>query len=194
VSGTQSNYQGPVYIAGTQGRPYRGIGTASVSIVANVTIREVGTDRQTITKHPVEYGAAITDHAYQEPPDLMLTQGYSDVGLFEGAIIDFYGALLALQASRVPFNVYTGKRVYSNMMFSSIAIQTDEKTENVLMVQASLTNIILVSLGTSVLPATASNQGSPQDNGPPVNNGQQQLQTPNTQQNTSLMAQFGGSV
>ena len=50
-------------------KPRRKIG----SFYATVTISETGTDEMEITSHPVQYGAAITDHAYKKPVSLSIT-------------------------------------------------------------------------------------------------------------------------
>jgi hypothetical protein len=47
-------------------RPNRSIG----GITGYITLVENATDKLTITKHPVQQGATITDHAYKEPSDL----------------------------------------------------------------------------------------------------------------------------
>ena len=48
--------------------PTRQIG----GIMMDITIEEEGTDELTITEHPVEQGAAISDHAYKEPARLRI--------------------------------------------------------------------------------------------------------------------------
>lgn len=56
-----------------------------------------------------------------------------------------YMQLLGLQASRQPFTVITGKRMYKNMLIKNISVTTDQDTENVLMFTADLQEIIIVA-------------------------------------------------
>lgn len=62
--------------------------------------------------------------------------------------VDIYDKLIALQASCVPFTVYTGKRIYPNMLFRSLSVTTDLKTENVLMLTATCREILIVNTTT----------------------------------------------
>lgn len=56
-----------------------------------------------------------------------------------------YKQLLSLQASREPFTVITGKRIYKNMLIRNLSVVTDQDTENVLVVSADLQEIIIVN-------------------------------------------------
>lgn len=130
---------------------------------AQVTVSESHADEVTFTDHPVEHGASISDHAYKNPATLTLIVGWSNsssaaVGSAIGSILkgnirealnsnyvaDVYKRLLALQATREPFDVTTGKRKYRNMGISSLATETDEKSENVLIVTVGLREVIIV--------------------------------------------------
>jgi hypothetical protein len=42
-----------------------------------------------------------------------------------------YQELLDLQNSRVPFDVVTGKRIYTNMLIRALEVTTDRTSENV---------------------------------------------------------------
>ncbi|WP_375782314.1 phage baseplate protein, partial [Escherichia coli] len=54
-----------------------------------------------------------------------------------------YQQLLDLQSSRVPFDVVTGKRVYSNMLVRAIEVTTDKTSENVLNCTLTLREVIM---------------------------------------------------
>jgi len=75
-----------------------------------------------------------------------------------------YQQLLDLKASHVPFAIYTGKRVYQNMLIESIATTTDANTENSLIVRIVCLNVNLVSTTTiqltSVNPANVADPQS----------------------------------
>jgi hypothetical protein len=148
-------------------------------IVAHVTVEEQHEDDLVITEHPVEQGAAITDHAYKRPSVVRIRAGWSNspvpistnlvdipsnvinslgqtFAAFAGPsefVKSTYEKLLALQARLVPFSIVTGKRVYSDMLFQSLMVTTDEKTENALMVMAVCKQIIMVQTQLIVLPS-----------------------------------------
>jgi hypothetical protein len=128
------------------------------------SIEEQGVDTLTITEHPVEIGATISDHAYINPARLTLRAGWSNssslAGGDENYVVDVYNFLLQMQASRDLLSVVTGKRSYSNMLIESLSQTTDEETETTLMVTITLREVIIVSTQTTVLPPTA-NQSMP---------------------------------
>ena len=117
---------------------------------ATVTQEEVATDELEITQHPVQQGAAITDHAYVKPAALAIkfTMDESTAPLRE-----LYQQLLALQASREPFEVVTGKRHYRNMLFKTLGQTTDNQTNNVLAISAQLQEVFIVSVEVVDVPA-----------------------------------------
>ena len=140
-------------------RPIRAIGP----FVTQVTIEEVGIHELVATEHPVSNSAPITDHSYVKPSQVIIRCGFSNSGL-AGAISQVAGLiafangnvgqlnyarqtlsnLIALQESRIPFTVVTGKRTYRNMLMKSIVDETDERSENVLMVTCHCQQIIMV--------------------------------------------------
>jgi hypothetical protein len=56
-----------------------------------------------------------------------------------------YDTLLQMQAERVLFDIYTGRRKYSNMVVKSLAVHNDWKTENALFITVGCKQIILVN-------------------------------------------------
>lgn len=121
--------------------------------IPNVIIEERHDDFIAITEHPVEEGAAITDHAYKEPARLLMrvlwgSGASSYIGLLFGQAFtttqEAYNALLNLQQSRQPFDVVTGKRSYANMLLERLTVTTDIDTENILEVMASFQQVIIV--------------------------------------------------
>ena len=55
-----------------------------------------------------------------------------------------YNTLLSWQSALNPFQLYTGKRVYNDMLISSISVTTDQSTEYVLMATIICRQIIRV--------------------------------------------------
>ena len=120
------------------------------SIEVNVIISENTNDTLTITRQPVQQGASITDHAYKEPTVLTMSMLFKDN--FFTSLSKLYKQLQDLQSSRVPFTITTKKRIYRNMLISTLALQTDKLTENVLAINASFQEVIIVSVSTTNVP------------------------------------------
>lgn len=124
--------------------------------VPDVVVSEKHVDALEITEHPVEFGASINDHAYKRASDITMECGFagggsildfvnlSGIGLRVGeSPRDIYQQLLDLQESRVPFDVVTGKRTYSNMLIRAIEVTTDRTSENVLSCVLTLREVIM---------------------------------------------------
>lgn len=153
---------------------------------AMITVREEHNDELYITDHPVEYGASITDHAFLKPREVTITAMWSNspnpetagiqavvgsaltpstpvapFGSGSDFIRNVYDALRAVQESRVPFTIFTGKRTYTNMLFSSLRVDTTPDTENALMLVAHCREIIIVSVQVTPIPQNSvqSNNG-----------------------------------
>lgn len=179
-------------------KPRRGLG----NLLPQVTLQEVHRDTLEITDHPVQQGATISDHAYRRPSEVILHCAWANspsIPSFLGGIAaapfqtvvgvqsiltgnapdqvrEIYQALLTLQNSRIPFNVYTGKRAYQNMLIRDLTVTTDRQSENTLMVVAQLREVLLVSTQTVRLGDTPTSAlKNPQANAPVVNSGAKRL-------------------
>jgi len=116
----------------------------------NVVISENTTDRLTITNQPVQQGTSITDHSFKEPTALTMAALF-EANLFV-SLSAVYQKLLDLQESRTPFVVVTPKRVYQNMLISSLGLTTDKNTENTLAINFTFQQIIIVNVSTTTVP------------------------------------------
>lgn len=165
-------------------------------IRAQVTVEEMHSDDLEITQHPVEQGAAISDHAYKKPSSVTIRCGWSNSGLQSlGSIITsaysavtgtgelklnyikgVYEKLLKLQESRIPFDILTGKRSYKNMLISSLSVTTDQTTENVLMVTVVCQQVIMVRTKVVTVPPREVHK-DPAKTAPVEDKGQKQPQT-----------------
>lgn len=138
-------------------------------IQIQATLEEVYSDTLQVTEHPVEFGAAITDHAYKRPSEVVLRCGWSNSTLasLAGAVAAFfnggglsasdyvsgvYSQLLALQESRIPFSITTNKRQYDDMLIVGLSSTVDNTTSNMLMLTATCRQIIIVSTQATTLP------------------------------------------
>lgn len=126
-------------------------------IIPDVTIEETHTDKLTTTKHPVERGAAVTDHAYKEPSLVTMRVAWSDSNtlirsvvsgsLFSGTINsanDLYKQMLDLQTSDQRFDLVTGKRTYSDMLLLQVRNTTDPSSENSLHLELEMEQQLVV--------------------------------------------------
>jgi hypothetical protein len=95
------------------------------------------TSKLKITEHPVQTGAAITDHAFLEPAILNMEIGMTDVaesiipGQFTGGwsrSVTAYQLLLELQKQRIPVQILTRLKLYKNMLIEVISVPDDYKT------------------------------------------------------------------
>ncbi len=130
-------------------------------IIAEATVKESAQDELTITTHPVERGAPITDHAFKNPAMLTVTVGWSAANVEGRDLGDIYDELLATQVNATLLVVQTGKRLYENMLIRSLRSDTDQTTENVLLVTIQLQEIILVDTLQVTMPPNA-NRAAPQ--------------------------------
>ncbi|VVD29155.1 conserved protein of unknown function [Paraburkholderia dioscoreae] len=168
-------------------------GRSIAGIVPDVSVEEAHHDELTITDHPVEQGASVSDHAYKNPADVTCRYGWSNsssVGsLFAGDVNAVYQQLLDLQASRVPFDLVTGKRSYCNMLIKSLSVTTDPATEDALMVSATMRQIIIVETQVTTL-QPAENHADPQSTAPVENTGVKQPKATDT----SLLYRMGSAL
>jgi len=177
-----------VSTAGSSGAP-NAAGTAIVTtsavsskaIIADAVIEERHEDELVITEQPVAQGATITDHAFKLPAKLDLTYGWS-AGSPQNASQDYdflknlYQQILGLQVSRALCQVFTGKRLYQNMLVKAISLTTDRETENSLVVRVTMQEALIANTQ-QVSSTPAAVQQLPQSTGPVVNQGNQTLQS-----------------
>ena len=146
------------------------------------TLEERYEDMLEVTDHPVQAGAAVTDHSFMRPSQLLLQCGWSNSSgsallkaatsvvtaaflggslSIDGYVSGIYSQLQALQQSRRPFTIVTSIRQYTNMLMTSLGLMRDQKTSQALMVTAMFRQVIIVSTSSTTLPAQ-SNQANPQ--------------------------------
>ena len=203
----------PVDIVGTQGspafvkqypasvviQPERGIfGEDGTIVIAQATVEEKHTDDLEITEHPVELGAAITDHAFKRPAEIVIQMAFSNTpSVITGEdkyanpfdVKKSYAALLKLQENRVLLSIETGKRSYSNMLIKGLVTTTDNKTENAMFITVSCKQIIIVNTQTVQLAKPV--QAKPAVTTSPTNRGT--VQTTN-KKNPKSFADLGIAV
>ncbi len=91
----------------------------------------------TITSHPVQLGANISDHMYLEPISITMEIAMSDAmdsmvyGQWNGGYtksVSAYRMLCDLQARRIPITVLTRLNQYPDMVIESISVNDDYKS------------------------------------------------------------------
>ena len=114
-------------------------------------------NKLSITDHPVQTGANISDHAYEEAAMLTFEIGMSDVmqgfvanqfGSGGNRSINAYHKLRELQSQRIPLTVVTKYGTYTNMMVETLAAPDDYTTKNALRATVSLKQIFVVNVTT----------------------------------------------
>lgn len=176
-----------------QVRPMRRFG----ALEAQVVLKETHTDELVITDHPVETGALISDHAYMRPSEVTIEMGWSNspsnTGLISGLIgavtgtiagvtslfsgnsesqvQQMYKLLVEMQASRIPFEILTGKREYNNMLLQTLRVITDKESENTLVVVAVCRQILMASVEVVTVAAPPENQANPEITQSPIAKG-----------------------
>lgn len=151
----------------------------------------------TITSHPVQSGANISDHAFRNPTKISMEIMMSDVmasrvpgqftdgGGARGVILGMLGAntsksvsayqrLLELQRMRMPVSVKTRLGYYDNMLIESIDTPDDVNTLSGLRCTINMTEVLVARVATekvSARPWTTSkgtNNGSVEPGKPPT--------------------------
>jgi hypothetical protein len=172
-------------------------------IIPDISIEEIEYSHAFVTVHPCELGTEISDHMVLRPKQITMRVAWSDstrrpnqTGGTNGIIKVIYKALLALQARREPFNVSTGKKLYVNMVFESLVVTTDEKSEFILSCVAGLREVLITNtqLG-EIIPNTQPNtQSDPAQTGSPNNPGQFQPIDQDLSNNQSILFTQNGGI
>lgn len=113
----------------------------------------------TVTEHPVETGASVSDHSYVNPNTLEMQIGMSDVatsivaGQFTSSdtssrSVAAYMVLDELMRQRIPMQVVTRLKVYSNMIITDISVPDDYLTLFGLKATVSFREIIVAVVKT----------------------------------------------
>ena len=160
-------------------------------IVAQITINERTTDRAEKTSHPVELTANVSDHVIPQPVQLMVRMGWTNYGLqspssyvneaitstpvpIPQSITAIYTAMRGILYGRVPIQIVTGKRMLKSMILLSITEETDERTENSLILSCLCEEIFLVETQLVTMPPN-SVQANPMGSASPTSYGTKQV-------------------
>lgn len=139
--------------------------------IPDVTLEATGQDALGITGFPVESGATLTDHSFKLPVRLEMVAGWSDSSAgYDGYIQGIYQRLLALQAERQPFTIYTSRRMYPNMLMESLTDPISPRTYYAMVPRITFRELIISRTQTSD-GATAQPAANPADQANPASTG-----------------------
>jgi hypothetical protein len=147
------------------------------TLIPGIVLEEDHADSLTITDHPVEQGASITDHAFINPNEFTIQCLWSNTqaGLFdfsESYVTGVYNQLLALQKNRQYITIVTGKRIYKNALIEAISTQTSSRTAYSLPASLQCREIIIVQTAATTLPPQDQHI-APQQTAPVLDSGSQ---------------------
>ena len=135
------------------------------AIIPDVIISEAHTDEVTVTQHPVDTGAAISDHAICQPSVVTCVFGWSDSSralnsalsgsLMRGMMTtkDVYDRLVELKNARQLLRLSTGKRVYPAVLITKLMLTTTVDTESAAVIEITFQEVILAEAKTVSLAA-----------------------------------------
>lgn len=86
-----------------------------------------------------------------------------------------YEQFLAIQKTRLPFSISTGKRQYKDMVFKALSVTTDKDSEHVLIITAVCRQIIIARTSAVQIPLNPKELANPQKHMPVANTGTKQL-------------------
>lgn len=107
-----------------------------------------------ITEIPIEFGAAITDHAYAQPKKVTL-----DIADANAAAS--HAALVRHQESREPFTLVTGLSVYRNMLIKRIEATRESTSSRILRASVDLQEVIIVETAKTAGDGDQDSKGQP---------------------------------
>jgi len=121
----------------------------------------------TVTSHPVQFGASVTDHAINDPDEVMLSIGMTDAMENVGAnhSVNAFTQLRAIKEARRPVTLVTRLGSYENMLITSLSAPDDYTTMNALKAQIIFTGIEVVQVGVVTVQQTVTASKTVSDSG-----------------------------
>jgi hypothetical protein len=139
-------------------------------IPLDVVVREVHESDLFITRHPVENGADVSDHAIVEPKRLTIDAVAGSRPGTPATVAGAFQAISRLQESRQPFSIVTALTVYRNMLIERLSVDRDKTYGRVLFFRAELREVIIVDTETTSgkLQSGKLQEGTARDRGSPT--------------------------
>lgn len=136
--------------------------TASTTYFFDAVMRAEHTQDLTETRHPIQIGASVIDHAYMNPAVITLEIGMSDVmGRFASGqytsnnskSISAYQTFKSIQRQRLPITLNTRLDTYDNMLIRRIQAVDNKSTKFGLRAEITFGQIITASLAQQTVSA-----------------------------------------
>ena len=145
-----------------------------------VTVSETEKATAKLTDYPVEDGASYSDHVILTPREVTVQIGQSVDGA-ESDPRDKLDALREIMTKREPIELYTGKSYYPTMVITAISVQTDVKSETVLLASVTLREVKIAQTQAAAVPVIRQKQ--PKKTAKSTKRGTQQAQEASTPKN-----------
>lgn len=121
----------------------------------------------TVTQHPVEVGAAISDHAYVNPRRFSFDIGMTDViagvnfsGTSSSRSVNAYQALINLQYQRTPLRLISKYGTFDNILVIGVDTADDFRSKNAMVATITLQQVIMAS--SQIAPMSANTHATDQ--------------------------------
>ena len=124
-----------------------------------------------LTKHPLQYGYNISDHAVLQEARVVLEIGMSDAmaafaaGMWEGNAsksVSAFQTLISFMQNRQLLTLSTRQKTYSNMMITNVTSPETNKTFRSLKARVTFEQVFLVNLATQPMSARPNATGATQ--------------------------------
>lgn len=155
------NYLDPLYEGASRSIALSdGTGTA---IIPDVVISEDHADEVAVTKHPVDTGAPVSDHAYKLPAEVTCTFAWSASASLVNTLLqesslrgykstgEVYRQFREWMDARKLLSLSTGKRSYPSVLITGLKTTTTADSENLLVLEITFEEVTLVSVSTTTL-------------------------------------------
>ena len=131
--------------------------SSGVSIVPDVVISEYHDDVVTVTQHPVDSGAPVSDHAICQPATVTCVFGWSDSSRLINSVMsgsflkclettkEVYEKLLKLKDARELLSLSTGKRTYPSVLITQLKVTTTAETESSAIIEVTFQEVRLAT-------------------------------------------------
>lgn len=153
----------------------------------------------TVTQHPVQSGASISDHAFMEPDEVNIEIGMTDVaaGASDGSSrsVNAYTQLRAIMELREPVTLITRLKTYSDMIVTSMSAPDDVKTMHALRASIYFQKINIVNVSTVTVQETVtSSKTSTTETSEKKSSGDATAKTSTTTKTTKATSEPSASV
>lgn len=141
-------------------------------IQVDVSIRESHDTANEISESPIEVGSDIADHVKKRPDEFSMTGVLSNIPSSAIARAELettgntaekrYAELQDLVNNKETFEVITGLRVYTNMVFTQFGVDRDNRTGEIIQFRATMREIEFAQSETVTVVPNDADRGKPE--------------------------------